>query len=102
MRRNLPIDARDFAKKLLAGYYTGETTKVQKQQLRDRLVENLQKQAGKLKRTITKEGEGPSEETLTAVARVYESHRGDFAALAAHYNISEAILKKAPPSAEEF
>jgi len=97
IRQNLPIDARDFAKKLLSGFYTGEKTKVEKQNLRTRLLEGVQTQAKNLKRTITKEMEGPSKETLEAVALIYDSFRGDFSTLAAHYGISEAILKKDPP-----
>merc|ERR1719330_176730 len=39
MVRNQPVDGRDFAKKLLAGHYTGWA--MQKQMLRDRFHEDL-------------------------------------------------------------
>ena len=69
MRRKRPTDGRDFAKKILAGFYTGDVGGIEKKELRNHLRENLQRKVSQLKRTTTKEYAGMSEEDIRAVRR---------------------------------
>ena len=69
IRRNRPTDGRDFAKKILAGFYTGDVGGIEKKELRNHLRENLQRKVSQLKRTTTKEYAGLNEEDIRAVRR---------------------------------
>ena len=103
IRKNLPKDAEDFAVRMLKGEFTGDTTAIAKQELRDRLREDIQDSASKLKRTSTKESIGPSPVELAAVAEFYESHQGNLDEIAEACGISVALLKNnAPQDAQEF
>jgi len=99
MKRSPPTDARDFAKKLLAGSFTGETTENQKVQLRDRLRGDLKSASKALKRTHTKEYIGPSAESIAGVAQMYDTYcsDGDLSRVAQYFGVSEDLLNLKPP-----
>jgi hypothetical protein len=104
LKKHPPSDAQDFAKRMLDGQYTGDSTGFAKAQLRDRLCEDLQEQAKHLKRTNTKEcGDGPSDADLDCVAKVYDENKGDLDKIADVCGISASLLKTKPPSnAKDF
>jgi hypothetical protein len=99
LQKTPPADATDFAKKLLEGLYTGDDAEMAKTQLRDHLASNLQAQAGKLKRTQTKEVSGtPATRDMEAVAKIYVDSDGDLAKIAAASGANLQMMQKMPPN----
>jgi len=98
MRKKPPQDGADFAKNLLEGVYTGDTSAMAKQALRDRLEQDLQERAKNLRKAkMVERAEGPSEADVQMVARIYIDNEGDLEKIAqltgAHIN----LIRKRPP-----
>lgn len=101
MQKNLPRDANDFAKKLLEGFYTGETTPRAKEQMRMRMQDDLARAGSVLKRTTTKEYQGLAHEDVAAIVKVYNDNGGDLEKLAKLCQIPLDVLRRQPPSSAE-
>ena len=66
--------------------------------MRDDLLENIQRQAGNLKRAQTKEVSAtPAASDIECIAKIYTDCGGDFAKIAEKCGANVELLKKTPP-----
>jgi len=99
-----PAGARDFARNLLEGFYTGDSSELAKSQLRGRLFADLNAQSSKLRRTETREGPiAPGALDVESVADIYRRNAGDLDMLAVICGAHLDMLRKSPPAdADDF
>lgn len=97
LRKYEPVDARDFAKKLLTGVYCSDMSEMARAMFRQKLVEDLQMQSAALKKTRTKENRALTEADTLSASLVYTRERGDLDRIAKNYNLSRRLLDKNPP-----
>lgn len=101
-----PTDASDFAKKLLGGLYTDETSEELRAKLGDKFKDQLGIQATRLRRVNTKDvgiGSAPAPEDLEVIAKIYVDSKGDLAKIAETCGASLSLLKAKPPKdAQDF
>lgn len=98
MRRYQPASDTDFATKLLAGKFTGDNDAVARQELRDRLREDLASAACTMRKVKTKEGPWEFDEReLTGLSKLYYDNYGELESIAAAVNIPVEVLLSNPP-----
>jgi len=98
-----PTDAADFAAKLLEGVYNCDTFEVAKSNLRTKLSEKLAEKRNGLKKTTTKVFEGPSDEEIAFVGKLYTDNNGSLEAIAEITGLSITLLRSSPPAdADDF
>lgn len=101
-----PIDAEDFASKVLAGNYTPDDAETAKSKLREKLRGKLIQKRPSLKKTTTKEGEGLSQEDseVVFIRKLYPGRNlKEIDSLAEKFGLSAKHMKaNLAKDAEEF
>lgn len=105
LRKTPPENANDFAKRLLDGCYTGDMTQMAKASLRERLRDDLQRQASLREASETNAGKtaSPASADVSHFADVYTKLGGNLEKLAQALQIDLGTLQSKPPQTpDEF
>merc|ERR1740121_1057456 len=95
MKRSPPLNAQDFARKMIDGTYQADKTEATKAEMRDKLRWELKVQERKgLRRTTTKEATGEASfEDVSALSQAYARDRGDLNMLSKSFKIPVNLLQ---------
>lgn len=93
-----PADADEFARQLLAGFYTNDKTEAAKMKLRETLKRELLRTSSKLRKSNTKDFEGPSADVIASIAKFFPA---EVDKVVEQHGLSADLVKQHPAKDSE-